>query len=998
MKKLISTVALLLLTLVILAQTTSYTGTVKDAETGEGLVGVRVQIKDSAIGTITDMNGYFKLSSSERNITLVFNYLGYKTVSLPVGEKTSFVVEMQTESHMLDELVVIGYGTQRKETLVGSVSTVKSEALVSVPASNLTQSLAGKATGLTIVQPSGEIGRDEAQIFIRGKATFESEAAQPLIVIDGIIRENFAHLDPNEVESINILKDASATAVFGVKGANGVIIVTTKRGTTGKAQVSFTSQFAVNSPMRLHTPIDGYRTAVLRNELDNNQGSPVSYSATQLMNWRTGASPYTEPDIDWMNEIMKPFSTQQQYNVNVRGGSNSIRYFISVGYFNQQSPFKNDDITRFSRYNFRSNLDIDVNKNLSFALNMGARIEDRIYPTSMLWSSWDIYRAAFSQSGIKYPINNPDGSYAPNNISARILDSGTSFDNRTVTEIGLNMNYKMDWLLKGLAIKAQVAYDDNSNLAKKYDTTPSVYEYTYATDIYVLKQVARPLKYDWDDVHNSRKIYWESALTYNRSFGKHNLNSLLLVNQLLRGTDADQLYATQGLVGRLVYNYNLRYLAEFNFGLNGSENFSPQNRYGIFPAFSLGWVMSEENFWQESALVNLMNNFKIRGSLGWVGNDRAWIGGVEQRFIFIQQYNYMSNGGYMFGDNKVEGVRADKVANPNVTWETARKFNIGFDVSFLNNLFTLSTDYFHEYRVNILREVESKTPAYVGATFAVANVGKTQNQGVEIDLSHFNQINRDFSYNIKGNFSFARSKVLERATPEGVLPYQRAEGFPIDTPIKYITEGYFQSFEEIENSPSQLGISGNTEVRPGDLKYKDINGDGIIDQYDRVRMGFPVVPEVQYGVTLGCSWKGFDLSCLLQGTTNVSFDKNWEIMWAFSNNDNVFPRHWYYWTPETGDNLAQYTQLYGKYFNNEAGADYTLSDGSYVRLKNVDIGYTFPKRCTEKVFINNMRVYVSALNLITWSKEKSLDPDNRDNRGGKMPPVQTLNFGLNVNF
>ena len=465
MKNIISIIALLFAPLMLMAQT-SLSGIVKDAKSGEPLIGVSILVEGTTLGTITDVNGKFTLSAPNTNVNLQVSYIGYKTENISTKGQKFIMINLSEDSQTLDEVVVVGYGVQKKETLVGSISTVKSEALVSVPASNLTQTLAGKASGLAIVQSSGEIGRDEAQIFIRGKATFENSNAQPLIIVDGIIQESFAQIDPNEVESINILKDASATAVYGVKGANGVIIVTTKRGITGKAQVSFSAQMAINSPMRLHTPIEGYRTSILRNTADDSAGYLSSYSANQLMNWRTGASPYTEPDIDWMDEIMKETSLQQQYNVNVRGGTKAVRYFLSGGFFDQDSPFKHDKITNFNRFNFRSNLDIDVTRDLSVSLNIGARIENRNYPYTMYWNSWNIYHDAFAQSGIKYPVYNMDGSYAPNNLHARIQDSGEGVDKRTVVEMALNVEYKMDWLLKGLAVKGQVAYDDNTKHAK----------------------------------------------------------------------------------------------------------------------------------------------------------------------------------------------------------------------------------------------------------------------------------------------------------------------------------------------------------------------------------------------------------------------------------------------------------------------------------------------------------------------------------------------------
>ena len=423
-------------------------GIVLDKNNGEPLIGATVLVKGTTIGVVTDLDGNFSLKVPAKDVQLSISYIGFEaqTVTPVFGKKMK--IELGTDAAVaLDEVVVVAFGTQKKESMVGSISTVKSKTLTTVPASNLTQSLAGKASGVTIVQSSGEIGRDEADIYIRGKATFANENTKPLIVVDGIIRESFAQIDPNEIESINILKDASATAVYGVKGANGVIIVTTKRGVVGKPEVSITSQVAVNVPIRLYKPLDAYRSALLRNEMLNNGGQQAEYSATDLMKYRTKVSPYTHPDVDWMDEIMKSGSIQQQYNVNVRGGTKSMRYFVSGGFFNQNSPFKGDNITNFNRYNFRSNLDFDITKDLSASINIGARIEDRHYPTSMQYSSWDIYHAAIANSGRKYPAFNMDGSYGGDkdysNIHALIRDSGEFKENRNVLEAGLNLTYKL---------------------------------------------------------------------------------------------------------------------------------------------------------------------------------------------------------------------------------------------------------------------------------------------------------------------------------------------------------------------------------------------------------------------------------------------------------------------------------------------------------------------------------------------------------------------------
>lgn len=989
-------------------------GIVLDKNNGEPLIGATVLVKGTTIGVVTDLDGNFSLKVPAKDVQLSISYIGFEaqTVTPVFGKKMK--IELGTDAAVaLDEVVVVAFGTQKKESMVGSISTVKSKTLTTVPASNLTQSLAGKASGVTIVQSSGEIGRDEADIYIRGKATFANENTKPLIVVDGIIRESFAQIDPNEIESINILKDASATAVYGVKGANGVIIVTTKRGVVGKPEVSITSQVAVNVPIRLYKPLDAYRSALLRNEMLNNGGQQAEYSATDLMKYRTKVSPYTHPDVDWMDEIMKSGSIQQQYNVNVRGGTKSMRYFVSGGFFNQNSPFKGDNITNFNRYNFRSNLDFDITKDLSASINIGARIEDRHYPTSMQYSSWDIYHAAIANSGRKYPAFNMDGSYGGDkdysNIHALIRDSGEFKENRNVLEAGLNLTYKLSWLLPGLAIRGQVAYDDDSKHGKIYRKEVATYQYLYPTDTYIMHGENRPLRWDWQYVDNFRKIYLEGGLTYEHDFRKHNVSALILFNRLSHGYNVDLPYASQGMVGRFVYGYDTRYLAEVNFGYNGSENFAKGKRYGLFPSFALGWVISNEPFYKKSNISKIMNSLKIRGSLGWVGNDRVWAydpvanTSTEARFIYLQQYEYVdtsnTDNSYIFGigDNRVQGIRQGRVANKDVSWETSRKLNIGLEAGLFNNALTFNIDYFHERRSDILTQVQTM-PSYVGTVFSPANIGIVQNQGVELEVNHSRFIGPDFSYSIKGNMSFARNKVIDMGTPLGVLLYQRPEGYPIDTPLKLITLGYFQDYDDIERSPSQLALEGNTEVHPGDLKYKDINGDGVIDRADFIRTGYPLVPEIQYGINLSLSYKGFDVGVLFQGSTHVSFDKNWEAMWAFSNGDNVYDKHWSYWTPEMGDANAKYTQMYGKYQNNEAGADYTLSDGSYIRLKNLDIGYTLPKKITEKAFIKTIRIYFSALNLATWAKEPYLDPDNRDNRAANMPPMKAYNFGLNINF
>jgi TonB-linked SusC/RagA family outer membrane protein len=897
-------------------------------------------------------------------------------------------------------VVVVGYGVQKKETVVGSISSITSKTLVSIPVSNITQSIAGKLSGVQVVQTSGEIGRDEADIFIRGQATYGN--SNPLIVVDGIIRDGFAQIDPNEIQTMSILKDASATAVFGVKGANGVIIITTKRGIEGKPQISFTTQTAITIPTRIPQPLDSYRTALLAN-LYKVGGSKEAapFNSKDMLNFRTGASPFTNPDYSWVDVMMKDYSTLTQYNINVSGGTKTIKYFISGGYLTQDGMYNYDPYTNFSRLNFRSNFDINVSKNFSASINLGTRIEERTNPATAWYGSWEIYRASFALGGRFTPVLNPDGSLAGNssrtNLIGTVRDRGFYKEVRSVMELGVNLNYKLDYITPGLSVRGQLAFDDNGSMNRNYEQTHSVYQYDLDNNAYTEFGENKPLYYAWGNVYNTRKTYYELSVNYIRDFGRNSITALLLANRDLKYIDNQTPFATEGLVGRVTYDYNKRYLAEINVGFNGSENFAPGKRYGFFPAFALGWIVTNEPFLRNSGFKKVVTGLKVRGSLGWVGNDK--IG--NDRFIYLQQYE--ENGGAMFGtgDNWYTGIRQGTIANLNVQWEVARKQNIGFESDFFNGLFGLNFDYFYEYRDKILTTITNTSPSYIGATFSAANIGIVKNEGFELELRHNKSLAKNFSYYLRGNFSYAHNTVIKKDDAYMTLDYQKEEGYPIGTSVKYIAIGIFQSYDEIYNSPPQLsqvgGIPGNNILYPGDLKFMDVNNDGVINRFDQARTGFSYVPEITYGVTLGINFGNFDISALLQGVARASFEKNWEIMWHFSNNENVFPKHWNYWTPETSGS-EEYVRLYGPYQNNEAGSTYSLGSGNYLRLKNAEIGYTFPKSILRKLKTESLRIYISGVNLVLWAKEPYIDPDNRNERGGNMPPLKSINIGVKLNF
>jgi len=987
-------------------QSRKVSGKVVDFKSGEELIGVTIMIKGSTRGTVTDFNGNYSLEiPNTTNETLVFSYIGYDGLEEQVNNLTTINVQLKESTQELGEVMVVGYGLQKKESIIGSISSISNKTLVTTPVSNISQSLAGKLSGIQVVQSSGEIGGDVADIYVRGRATWNN--ASPLFVVDGIVRAEFAKIDPNEIESINILKDASATAVYGVKGANGVIIITTKRGVSGKPKISITAQTAVTEPINIPQPLGAYDATSLQYLADWGQyrartpqtrGGTLAYD---LLLYRTGASPWTHPDVRWVDNVMKETSTQQQYNVNISGGTKTVRYFVSGGFLNQNGFYQNDDLTKYSRFNFRSNLDVDVSKNLTASLSVGTRVENLNSPNSTIWGSWDIYRAAFAVSGRTYPIYNPDGSYAGtgSNTVKRLKEAAIYKDATSTLESSFSLNYKLDYITKGLAARGQLSFDTQGQTGRSWSKSTAEYVYDMATNSYQIFGENRPLSYAGVQKNNNwYKFYMEAGLSYNRIFGKNTITGLFLANrnQLIR--NAEVAFADQGLVGRATYDFDQRYFGEFNIGYNGSENFPKGAQYGVFPAFAAGWMASNEAFFANSGLDRIITTLKFRASLGWVGNDKS-----DSRFIFLQEFT--NAGGYPFGvgDNYFNGIQQGAIANENATWEVARKLNLGFETSFYKGLLGLNFDYFNEFRNKILTNIDAVKPQYVGAEFKVANIGETENKGFEVELNHNKKINNNLSYYVKGNYTYNRNKILKKADPLGLLPYQKEEGFPIGTPLMWKNIGYFTSYEDIQNSPTQIaynnGIPGNLEVVPGDLKFEDFNKDGVINQADAYRQGYGTVPEMQYGFTLGGNWKAFDFSVLFQGSTHALFMKYWEIMWAFSNNDNVFEKHNNYWAPEIADQ-AEFTRFYGKsWINNERYfSTYEAGSGTYLRVKNIEFGYNLPAELVQKARMSGVRIYFSGVNSYMWSVEKYIDPDNRNGRGGQMPATRAWNIGLNVNF
>lgn len=985
-------------------------------EKGEGLPGASITIKGTQKAAITDQDGNYKIDANKGDI-LIIKYVGFKAKEVIVAESAIINTTLEEDKNGLDEVVIVGFGAQKKVSVTAAISTVSSKELKQSPVANLNNALMGRLPGLIGQQTSGDPGRDAAALFIRGQGTYNN--ATPLILVDGIER-SFSTIDVNEVENISILKDASATAVYGVRGANGVVLVTTKRGVLGKPVVSVSANNAIQEPTRLPNFLDAYNYSLLLNEAYANEGKGpfYAYSQTALDNTKNHTDPYLYPDVDYFKEFLKPTAQQYQVNANVAGGTRIAKYFVSGSYFSQDGLFKHtgpdenpfNANVNYSRYNFRSNVDLDVTPNLRISANLAARAELRNGPsagTSALMSSLYTYPPNNS------PLLNPDGSYAFNFRQASIMaqyQSGFVREYNNKLEGTVALDYKLSSLLKGLSFKTNVSftneyiqtitrsYADNLRYRLLGKNPDGSYIYSDASGSYTptlgFSQTFDP--------GVARTTYMEAGLNYTTTFGKNTITGLILGNRSrkIRNNAAyDWPLSYQGLVSRATYNYDDKYLFEANLGYNGSENFPTHKKYGFFPSVSAGWVATNEEFMKPVKWISLL---KIRGSYGQVGNDKY---GAEtnttDRFLFFQN-SYTTGTGYSFGltnNNAVSGYVEGAFGNPIVTWEKANKANIGLESAFFQNQITLNVDVFYDKRSNILSRY-GNIPATFGQTSPIINLGIVENKGYEIEIGHSKKIN-NFGYAIKANLNYARNKIIFSDEAGKKYPWMRRTGQSIGQQWGYQTAGFFNSQAEIDGwakssaDPGPLG-----KLQPGDFKYIDQNGDGIIDIYDQVPVGNPLIPVFTYGGTLGLNYKNFDFSLLLQGASKTSMVRTLEAGYEFFNKAKVMDIHLGRWTPATAA-TATYPRLSSSpnaSQHNYLPSDFWTIDASYLRIKSVELGFALPNSWISKIGLKNARVYANGANLYTWDKIKYIDPENRDLRAWYYPQQRVFNFGASVSF
>lgn len=988
------------------------TGTVTD-EKDEVLPGATIRTQGSAKATITDVYGKFIIEVPSESDSLIVSFVGFKTQHIYIGATRTIKVKLLPDeaNRKLNEVVIVGFGTQKKLAVTGAVSTVKISDLQHSSTPSLSNTIGGMIPGIITRQSSGEPGYDAATVYIRGISTPGNAA--PLILVDGVERD-MNLLNMQEVESFSVLKDAAATSVYGIRGANGVILITTKRGIDGRPKVTFRTETAQLTAMRLPDYINSYEYGVLTNEAYANVGQPAFYTAEQLQKFKDHSDPYLYPDVDWIDKTLKKKTYQTINNLSLQGGNQTFKYFTNVGYTVQDGIFKEDPTVPYptnsslKRYNFRSNVDVSLSKSLSIALNLGGIIASGYYPGTSAAAIFDALNYTPNNS---YPFVNPDGSipgkgtFLSMDPFTRTTQEGYQTQYKTTLQSSLETKWDLSSLVtKGLSVRGLFSYDYFGETDDVRQKQPTTYQYlgpdANGVDQYKVIQTETPLGYYYGNAAN-RAVYMETAIDYDRTFGKSAISAVIVGNRreyinLTGGTSLDNIpFRRQGLASRFNYSYDSRYTVEFDGGYNGSENFPPNKRYGFFPAASASWIVSNEKFWPK----NVISFLRIRDSYGQVGNDQ--IGGA--RFLFQSTIN-KSAPNYLFGSSQTTSSAAfaeNFTGTDDVSWEVATKENLGLDMELFDGRIVLSADAFTEHRTGILlRRQQIPSSAGFSNLLPFANLGIVNNRGIDGTLEIKNRTKSGFYYSFKGNFTYAHNKLVEDDSPIKALGYQNSRGQTLGRPYGYISLGLFKDQHEIDNSPSQTSLQAT--IRPGDIKYKDLNGDGVINTDDQTFFGYPRIPEITYGFGTTLAYKGFDLSIYFTGAAHSNLFVTGRSSWAFQDgvgNYNVFADYYdHRWIPGADNSKAEYPSVIDVRSTNNYITNTTyMKDGSYLRLKAAEIGYNLPKHFTEKAGISAARLFINGTNLLLWDHVKIFDPEI-DNGNLAYPLQRTLNLGLQVTF
>ncbi|MDR2806141.1 MAG: TonB-dependent receptor [Dysgonamonadaceae bacterium] len=988
------------------------TGAVRDGN-GEPLAGATVQLKGTAMGTITDADGRYSIAVPDGKATLVFSYIGYASQEIVIGNRTNISVTLVEGALEMDEVVVVAYGVQRKVSVVAALSTISATGLKQTPASNLGIALAGRLPGLTVLQRSGVPGGEAMEFYIRGRSTVNGSA--PLTLVDGVERD-FNALDPREVETISILKDASATAVYGVRGANGVIMVTTRRGQAGKPVIDVTVEQSWQNPTRLPKMASAYDYAVLRNQVEYQNGRSPIYDDYALERYKLGDRTDLYPVRNFFEEFMDTNVPMQRANVNVSGGNEKMRYFTTVGYLHQQGIFKTE---KFSEYdydpaskadwlNFRYIFYIDHTSKLKFFLKVCVYMKKKhdpvIVPNNAEYlrdvNGYSIVIGSLMQTPANYHNDlTPDGEVLSsslkggnvNNVPYGMLNR-SGFRNTQTNQVTatLGVDQKLDFITEGLSMRAVVSYDAYSGNQQVRQRTYQLYEAVEdpsAPESVSYRPVGMMTNSPLSDAQYqsfNNLFNLDASINYARTFGKHDVTAMALFNRYQRVVNIELPYNYIGLVGRTTYSYASRYLAEVNFGYNGSEQFAPGHKMGFFPSFSVGWVASEEDFLHSAA--SWLSFAKLRASYGQVGNDN--MGGRRWAFLTLWSGSYES-----------------QIGNTELEWEKASKYNVGLETRFFQD-FSFDADVFYERRNNILIPATGLVPTGVFGTGGVynsgmlpqINAGEVENKGFELIAGYSKLLASDFRVDAKINGAFSQNKALnvsEVLLPEEYAYRLRSTGYRLGQNFGYETAGFFNTEQDLLDWYDQTSIGAAPKL--GDLKYRDKNGDGIISEYDQIPIGDPEVPEWTFGGALSIQYKGLDFSMMWQGVANRSYFLSGQRIWETYNFNEWHKQAWSQERYDAGEAIT-YPRLEPGSNASKQQADFWYVDGSYVRLKNVEIGYTLPKKISSYLGASSLRIYGNGLNLLTFDRYpvKYIDPEQ--NNELLYPVFKTFNVGLNISF
>lgn len=993
------------------SQTRHIAGRVIDAETKEPIIGATVWVKDSALGTNTNVDGAFDYTFTGHYGYIAVSYIGYQTQEFPVTNLPK-VIELSAGNE-LDEVVVVGYGTQKKASVVGSIASVSVND-IRMPTAKISNNLAGQLAGVISVQRSGEPGASST-FWIRGISTFGSSTT-PLVLVDGIERD-LDLVDIEDIKDFSILKDAAATAIYGVRGANGVILITTREGIVGKPQINIRFEAGMVQPTKVPDMLDAVQFAELWNAA---AGSEV-YTPEVIQKYRDGSDPDLYPNVDWVDYLYKDLSFNERVNVNVTGGGSTAKYYISGGFYNEDGLFARDNMKEYNtsvfyrKFNFRSNVEVQLHKYTKLNVNLATTFERKNEPGTAasnsggtgIWnyaikSAPNVFPAVYSNGLLPGPgANNGENPYV------LLTQTGyrEKFYNTAQSLFSLTQDLG-DWVTKGLTVTVKGSFDAKNYNHLARTKTPPQYMASGRDefgDLILQQTVVGTDNLTYAESHSGyRSVYLEASVNWARSFGKHDLSALFLYQQSQRndvGIDKSEPelalpYRHQGIAGRITYSYDNRYFIEGNFGYNGSENFSPGKRFGFFPSVAAGYVISNEKFFEP--VRGVIDLLKIKASYGIVGNDKIGTGDNVRRFIYNGTVN--SGSSYYFGTtpHSSSSIQMGDWPNPNVGWEEAHKLNVGVDLSLFSKL-KISADYFKEKREGIFLQRQS-IPVYVGlSTQPWVNIGKMRNSGVDASLEYHQTIGQDLHLTVRGNFTYARNMIVDQDQPDYKYLYMNRTGQARYQTFGLVAAGLFRDQADIDAWPKQ----SFGDVEPGDIKYLDLNGDGVVDSYDTKPIGYTSIPEIVYGFGFSLQWKAFDFSAFFQGVGHVSFSTLTDQTLGFnarnSREANLFSDVYdNYWTPERLD--AKYPRLYiGTNNNNNQTSTFWMANGRYMRLKNLEIGYTLPKRISQKMAMQNMRVYLSGVNLFTFSPFKLWDPDLQTG-ATNYPNNRIINIGLTIGF